>query len=75
MGDGDSNEEENGKGNEEKAKDNNKNEEKDNEEEEDDEEEDQVGWHYDADYGLEDQAPGLLLHPRVATVTYLSNFF
>lgn len=36
-------------------------------------EEDEVGWHYDADYGLEDQAPGLLLHPRVATVTYLSN--
>jgi hypothetical protein len=42
-------------------------------EEEEEEEEDDVGWHYDADYGLEDQAPGLLLHPRVGTVTYLSN--
>jgi hypothetical protein len=40
---------------------------------EEEEEEDDVGWHFDADYGLEDQAPGLLLHPRVATVTYLSN--
>jgi hypothetical protein len=29
--------------------------------------------HFDADYGLEDQAPGLLIHPRIATVTYLSD--
>ena len=43
------------------------------EEGEEEDEEDEVGWHFDADYGLEDQAPGLLLHPRVATVTYLSN--
>jgi hypothetical protein len=39
-----------------------------------DDDHDEVGMHFDADYGLEDQAPGLLLHPRVATVTYLSNF-
>ena len=46
------------------------------EEEEDDNEdnEDEVGWHFDADYGLEEQAPGLLLHPRLATVTYLSDY-
>lgn len=37
-------------------------------------ESDEVGMHFDADYGLEDQAPGLFLHPRVATVTYLSDF-
>lgn len=41
---------------------------------EDDEESDEVGLHFDADYGLEEQASGLLLHPRLATVTYLSNF-
>jgi hypothetical protein len=41
--------------------------------EEDDEDHDEVGMHFDADYGLEDQAPGLMLHPRVATITYLSN--
>jgi hypothetical protein len=40
---------------------------------EDNEDHDEVGMHFDADYGLEDQAPGLLLHPRVATITYLSN--
>lgn len=40
----------------------------------DEDESDEVGMHFDADYGLEDQAPGLLLHPRVATVTYLSDF-
>jgi hypothetical protein len=34
---------------------------------------DEVGMHFDADYGLEDQAPNLLLHPRLATVTYLSD--
>jgi hypothetical protein len=42
----------------------------DDEEEEDD---DEVGMHFDADYGLEEQMPNILLHPRVATVTYLSN--
>ena len=39
----------------------------------DDEDHDEVGMHFDADYGLEDQAPGLMLHPRIATITYLSN--
>ena len=38
------------------------------------EEEDEVGLHFDADYELEDQASNLLLHPRLATVTYLSNY-
>ena len=49
--------------------------EKDDDEEEEEEEadEDEVGMHLDADYGLEDQSPNLLLHPRVATVTYLTN--
>jgi len=42
-------------------------------EEDDDNDEDEVGMHFDADYGLEDQMPNILLHPRVATVTYLSN--
>jgi len=41
---------------------------------EDREEDDEVGLHFDADYGLEDQAPNLLLHPRVATVTYLTGY-
>ncbi|CAB9529724.1 expressed unknown protein [Seminavis robusta] len=49
------------------------NQKQDNDDEEEEEEDDDVGWHYDADYGLEDQAPGLLLHPRVGTVTYLSD--
>jgi hypothetical protein len=42
----------------------------------DDEEDegDEVGLHFDADYGLEDQVPNLLLHPRVATVTYLTDY-
>ena len=43
-------------------------------ESEDGDDDDEVGMHFDADYGLEGQAPGLLLHPRVATVTYLSDF-
>ena len=34
---------------------------------------DEVGMHFDADYGLEEQMPNILLHPRVATVTYLSS--
>jgi hypothetical protein len=47
----------------------------DNSDDEDDEDEgDEVCFHFDADYGLEDQAPNLLLHPRLATVTYLTDF-
>jgi hypothetical protein len=38
----------------------------------DDDDDDEVGLHFDADYGLEDQVPNLLLHPRLATVTYLT---
>lgn len=41
----------------------------DNDEEEED---DEVGMHFDADYGLEAQMSNFLLHPRVATITYLS---
>ena len=37
------------------------------------EEGDEVGLHFDADYGLEEQAPNLLLHPRLATITYLTD--
>lgn len=37
------------------------------------EEGDEVGLHFDADYGLEAQAPNLLLHPRLASVTYLTD--
>lgn len=57
-------------------KDTNSTEEQDaaSEAESEEEEGDDVGMHFDADYGLESQAPGLLLHPRVATVTYLSDF-
>lgn len=40
---------------------------------EEDEDHAEVGIHFDADYGLEAQVPGMLLHPRLATVTYLSN--
>jgi hypothetical protein len=36
--------------------------------------EDEVGLHFDADYELEEQTTNLLLHPRVATVTYLSGY-
>ena len=50
-----------------KKKDNN-----DDDEEEDDD--DEVGLHFDADYELEDQVSNMLLHPRIATVTYLSDF-
>lgn len=39
----------------------------------DEEEDDEVGMHFDADYGLEEQLPNYTLHPRVATVTYLSD--
>jgi hypothetical protein len=45
----------------------------DDDDESKEEDHDEVGMHFDADYGLEDQAPGLMLHPRVATITYLSN--
>lgn len=45
----------------------------DEEEDDDDENDDEVGMHFDADYGLEQQLPNYMLHPRVATVTYLSN--
>ena len=41
--------------------------------EEDDDDSDEVGLHFDADYELEEQTKDLLLHPRVATVTYLSD--
>mmetsp|Transcript_6137 Transcript_6137/g.9276 ORF Transcript_6137/g.9276 Transcript_6137/m.9276 type:complete len:460 (+) Transcript_6137:66-1445(+) len=43
------------------------------EEEEEEEEDDEVGMHFDADYGLEAQLPNYMIHPRVATVTYLSS--
>lgn len=36
------------------------------------EEDDEVGMHFDADYGLESQMPNFMIHPRVATITYLS---
>jgi len=42
-------------------------------EETDEESDDEVGLHFDADYELEEQTGNLLLHPRVATVTYLSD--
>lgn len=45
----------------------------DGEDEDDEDESDEVGMHFDADYGLEDQAPNLLLHPRWGTVTYFSD--
>lgn len=58
-----------------KEKSHNGTEEGEGEGEGEDEEEvgDEVGMHFDADYGLEDQAPDLLLHPRIASVTYLSD--
>ena len=40
---------------------------------EDDEDDDEVGMHFDADYGLEEQLPNYMIHPRVATVTYLTS--
>lgn len=39
----------------------------------DEDEDDEVGMHFDADYGLEEQLPNYTLHPRVATITYLSD--
>lgn len=48
---------------------------KDEEHDEDaDDDDDEVGMHFDADYGLEAQSRGLLLHPRLATVTYLTDY-
>jgi len=41
---------------------------------EEDEGDDEVGLHFDADYELEEQTGNVLLHPRVATVTYLSDY-
>ena len=32
-----------------------------------------IGMHFDADYGLEEQFPTYTLHPRCATITYLSD--
>lgn len=52
------------------GKDDTTTEESDDEDEQDD---DEVGMHFDADYGLESQIANFLLHPRVATVTYLSD--
>ena len=45
----------------------------DDSESSEEEEDDEVGMHFDADYGLEQQLPNYMLHPRIATVTYLSN--
>jgi len=45
----------------------------DDEDDEEDDDNDEVGLHFDADYELEEQTKDLLLHPRVATVTYLSD--
>lgn len=42
--------------------------------EDDEDEEDEVGLHFDADYELEEQASNMLLHPRLATVTYISDY-
>jgi hypothetical protein len=41
--------------------------------EEDDDDDDEIGMHFDADYGLEEQLPNYMIHPRIATVTYLSD--
>eukprot|EP00986_Skeletonema_menzelii_P003184 scaffold947_cov155-Skeletonema_menzelii.AAC.8 len=44
-----------------------------NDDDSEEEEDDEVGMHFDADYALEEQASGVFLHPRVATITYLSD--
>jgi hypothetical protein len=44
------------------------------EEDEEEGEEDEVGLHFDADYELEEQNSNFYLHPRVATVTYISDY-
>ena len=33
-----------------------------------------MGLHFDADYELEEQTGNIMLHPRVATITYLSDY-
>ena len=38
----------------------------------DEDEDDEVGLHFDADYGLEHQIRNMMIHPRLATVTYMS---
>ncbi len=43
------------------------------EDDDEDGEDDEVGMHFDADYGLEEQVAGMMVHPRVATVTYLTD--
>jgi len=43
-------------------------------ENEGEEEEDEVGLHFDADYELEEQTGNIMLHPRLSTVTYLSDY-
>eukprot|EP00977_Amphora_coffeiformis_P028800 scaffold37161_cov153-Amphora_coffeaeformis.AAC.1 len=45
----------------------------DGDDEDEEEESDEVGLHFDADYGLEGQVTNLFLHPRVGTVTYLTD--
>ncbi|KAG7370703.1 hypothetical protein IV203_019273 [Nitzschia inconspicua] len=47
---------------------------KDHEESTEGNDDDEVGLHFDADYELEEQTTNILLHPRVATVTYLSDY-
>ena len=46
----------------------------DDDEEEEDDGADEVGLHFDADYELEEQTGNIMLHPRVATITYLSDY-
>lgn len=48
--------------------------EKKDDEDDEEGEEDEVGLHFDADYELEEQASNFMLHPRVATVTYISDY-
>ncbi|KAL7538649.1 hypothetical protein ACHAWF_006161 [Thalassiosira exigua] len=45
----------------------------DNEDDDEGDDDDEVGMHFDADYGLEESLPDFTLHPRVATITYLSD--
>jgi hypothetical protein len=49
------------------------NDDNDSDNDDDEEDDDEVGMHFEADYGLEGQMRHMLLHPRVATVTYLSD--
>jgi hypothetical protein len=46
----------------------------DDDDEEEDDGADEVGLHFDADYELEEQTGNIMLHPRVATITYLSDY-